>query len=61
MPRRINKIQLIIDAVFGCEMQSHALGFDRDPTLAFDVERVQDLLFHFARGQAATLLDKTIG
>ena len=59
--RGINEVQLIGFAVFGRVIQGNAVGFDGDPALALEVHGVQNLGFHFALGEAAAHLNKTIG
>jgi hypothetical protein len=36
------------------------LRLDRDPAFALEIHRVQHLLLHLARGQAATALDEPV-
>ena len=57
----IDEVQEVGLAVAGRIRHRHRLRLDRDTTLALDRIVVQDLRFHFARGQAATQLDDAVG
>ena len=58
---RVHQVEDVGLAVVGAVGQAHGLGLDGDAALALDVHRVEHLLLHLARGQAARLLDQAIG
>lgn len=61
VPRRVHEVQDVIEPVLGLVRKPDGLRLDRDPALLLDVHIVEHLLGHFARGQAAGLLDQPIG
>ena len=59
--RRVHQIEDIGLAVVGLVVQPNGLRLDGDAALAFDLHRVEHLLLHLTRGQAAGLLDQPVG
>ncbi len=57
----VDEVQVVGFAIARLVRQRHRLRLDGDATLALDRVVVQDLRFHFARGQAATDLDDAVG
>jgi hypothetical protein len=62
VPGCIDEIELVALAVFlGRVIESDRLGLDRDAALAFEFERVEHLILHFAGLEAAANLDEAVG
>jgi hypothetical protein len=57
----VDQVQHIVLAVLGPVLQADGLGLDGDAALALDVHRVEHLLLHVARGEAAGQLDQPVG
>ena len=60
MPRRVNQVQVVRDAVERFVLQRGGLCFDGDAALAFDVHRVEHLRFHFTVRQPAAAVDQSV-
>ena len=61
VPRRINDIELIGTAIASRIAQRHALRLDGDAALPLQVHRIEHLLGHFPRAQAAAKLNEAVG
>ena len=61
MPRRIDQVDLIVEPVARAVLKRDALRFDRDAALALEVHRVEHLVFHLARREAAAQLNEPVG
>ena len=59
--RRVDQVELVDLAVARLVGQRGGLRLDRDPALALEVHRVEDLLAHLALGEAAAALDEAVG
>ena len=57
---RVDQVHCVHLAVASLVTQSGRLCLDRNPALALEVHRVEDLRLHFAVGKAAAELDKAI-
>ena len=53
VPRRVDQVDLIVEPVARAVLQRDALRLDRDAALALEVHRVEHLVLHLARRQAA--------
>ncbi len=51
MPGRIDQIELVTDPVSRFIHHADGVRFNRDPALALEIHRVENLLLHFALGQ----------
>ena len=60
MTGRVDEVQLIGPAVRRRVVEGHALGLDRDASLALQVHRVEHLRGHLALREPAAKLDETI-
>ncbi len=58
---RIDQVEDVVLAVARLVVQAHRLGLDGDAALALDIHRIENLLHHFAIGEAAGDLDQPIG
>lgn len=61
MAWRVDKVQLIALAVQRIVVERDALRFDRDASLALDIEVVENLLSHFPLHEPAAVLNKAVG
>jgi hypothetical protein len=61
MARRVHQVQQIGLAVGALEMEPHGLRLDGDAALALDIHRIEHLILHLARGQAAAILNQPVG
>jgi hypothetical protein len=61
MPWRIDQIDLVILSVASAILQRDALRLDRDAALALEIHRVEHLVFHLARREAAAQLNEPVG
>ena len=61
MTGRIDDIERILPAIPGPINQRHALRLDGNPSLAFQIHRIEHLGFHFALAQTSAKLDKPVG
>ncbi|MNJ38137.1 hypothetical protein D3C77_329780 [compost metagenome] len=59
--RRVHQVEHIVVPVLGRVVQAHGLRLDGDAALLLDVHVIENLLGHFARGQAARELDQAVG
>ncbi len=55
VPRGVDQVQIVI-----APADSHRLGLDRDPALAFELHRIEHLLAHVALGDRARQLEDAI-
>ena len=61
MPGRVDEIELVALAVLlGRVIKSDRLGLDGDAALAFQLQRIEHLVLHFAGFQAAANLDEAV-
>ena len=60
MPGRIDKVELVLLAVFGLIVECHTLGLDRDASLTLNIHGIKHLSRHFALCQASTLLNESV-
>jgi len=56
----VDEIELVDLAADGFERQGHALRFDGNPALAFQIHGIEHLRLHFAGIQAAALLNESV-
>ena len=61
MPRRVDQMQVVGGAVTRGERHPNRLGLDRDPALALEVHRVQQLGHVLARVDRARDLEDAVG
>ncbi len=61
MPRGVDQVQLIVLPVGGAVGERDRIALDRDPPLALDIHRVEQLVAKLALRNAATGLDQPIG
>ena len=61
MAGRINQVQQVFVTVLGPKTQSHCLGFDRDPPLAFNVHVVEKLILLVTAGERAGGFEQAVG
>ena len=61
MPRRVDQVQLVGHAVAGAVIEPHGLRLDGDAALPLDIHRIEHLLLHLPRAQAAAKLDQPVG
>ena len=61
VPGRVDQVQVVGLAVGGPVVDPHGLGLDRDPALALEVHRVEDLGAHLLRVDGAGDLEDAIG
>jgi len=61
VPGCINEVEVINLTVLRAEIETHALSLDRNATLPFKVHGVENLMLHFAIGEATTQLDEPVG
>ena len=61
MPRRIHQIQLIHLTIARGIVQTHSLRLYRNSAFAFNIHRIQNLFFHFARLQPTSIFNQPIG
>ena len=61
MPRGVDEIEQIVLAVRSMVRERDRITLDRDPPLAFDIHRVEDLIAKLALRHATTGLDQSIG
>ena len=59
--RRVDQVELIIQAVFGAVVQPHRVGLDGDAALALQVHRIEHLRHHLALAERARDFEQTIG
>src|ERR1700683_1932815 len=57
----VDEIELVHLAALRFEAERHALRFDGNSPLAFEVHRVQHLRLHFSSIETAALLNEAIG
>jgi hypothetical protein len=60
VPRGVDQVQLVGLTVLRRVRHPHGVQLDGDPALAFEVERVEHLSFHFTLLQHPRLLDQPI-
>ena len=60
MPRRVDQVQLVLEAVARAISQRNALSLDRDAALALEVHRIEDLVLHLAFREATAKLNEPI-
>ena len=61
VPGRVDQVQLVGLAVLRGVEHAHRLRLDRDPALALEVHRVEQLRAHLARGDGLRQLEDAIG
>src|SRR3546814_1981242 len=61
MAGRVHQVELIGLAALRGVAEANGLRLDGDAALPLDVHRVEHLLLHLARRQAAALLDQPVG
>ena len=60
MAGRVDQVEYVFVAVVGMVGQPDCVGLDRDPALALEIHRVEDLRFHFARLQRTGHLQEPV-
>ena len=60
MARGVNQVQDVILAIIGLVFDPNRVCFDGDPTFAFDIHAVQNLVLHVPISNRARMLDKAI-
>ena len=60
MSRGIDKVELVGFTILRGKRKRHALGFNGNATLAFNVHGIENLSGHFTLGQASTDLNKAV-
>ena len=60
MARRVDEVELVVPAVARAVRHADGVELDRDPALALEVQRIQDLLFHLALLERARRLDQAV-
>jgi hypothetical protein len=60
VPRRVDQVEVVALAVARLVRQRRGLRLDRDSALALEIHRVEDLLAHLARREAAAALDEAV-
>lgn len=60
VPRGIDEVQLIGDAILRLVIERDAMGLDGDAALTLQVHGIEDLGLHLARSQATAHLDETV-
>jgi hypothetical protein len=61
MARRVDQVQLVLDAVFRLVIHARRLELDGNATLALEFHRVQKLVLHLALLDRIRDFQKTIG
>ena len=61
VPRRVDQVQDIRLAIVRLVCQPDRMRLDRDPALALEIHRVEDLGFHLARLERARLFEEAVG
>ena len=61
VPRRVDEVDLVVEPVARPVLQRDALRLDRDAALALEIHRVEHLILHLARREAAAQLNEPIG
>jgi hypothetical protein len=57
----VDQVQVVGLAVGGLVFDPHGLGLDRDPSLALEIHRIEDLLAHLTRGYRPGHLQDSVG
>ncbi len=60
VPRRVDQVQVVDLSVARRVRERGGLRLDRDPALALELHRVEDLLAHLALGETAAALDEAV-
>ena len=61
MPRCVDKVELVVDAIGRTVIERHALCLDGNAAFALEIHRVEHLLRHLAIAQPTTKLDQPVG
>jgi hypothetical protein len=59
--RGVDQVELVLAAVLRGVGHPHGIELDRDPTLALEVQGVQDLGLHLSLLEHPRLFDQTVG